>query len=84
MIKFQLKDIPLIGKYLISNKTINTNKDELNTMDNNYDIAFKYNSSQDCFGNSGSFVFPSKLNIFFGSSSVKYAISNLVGITINL
>ena len=51
MIKFQLKDIPFIGKYLISNKTINTNKDELNTMDNNYDIAFKYNSSQDCFGN---------------------------------
>ena len=51
MIKFQLKDIPLIGKYLISNKTINANKDELNTMDNNYDIAFKYNSSQDCFGN---------------------------------
>ena len=51
MIKFQLKDIPLIGKYLISNKTINTNKDELNTMVNNYDIAFKYNSSKDCFGN---------------------------------
>ena len=47
MIILQLKDIPLIGNYLPSNKTINTNKYELINIDNNYYMKFKYNSSED-------------------------------------
>ena len=40
--------------------------------------------SQDCFGYSGSSVFPYKLGIFFCSSSVKYTIGSLIGIALNL
>ena len=39
--------------------------------------------SQDCFGYSGSLVFPYECEIFC-SSSVKNAIGNLIGITLNL
>ena len=38
---------------------------------------------QDCFGYSGSFVFPYKLKTFF-SSSVGNAIGNLIGGALNL
>ena len=39
--------------------------------------------SEDCFGYSGSFVFPNGFKIFC-SSSVKNAVGNLIGIALNL